>query len=67
MGSPKRGTREDKARGGSGNTGKPPGNTGLPLTLDGKPVCATRGRKWRNLSMAAWGGWGRGCGKRSGT
>jgi hypothetical protein len=43
MGSARRGTREDKARGGSGNTGKPPDNIGLPLTLAGNLVVATRG------------------------
>jgi hypothetical protein len=41
MGLARRGAREDKARGGSGNTGKPAGNTGLPLTLVGKSV------RWR--------------------
>jgi hypothetical protein len=59
MGSARRGTREDKARGGSGNTGKPPDNTGLPLTLAGKLVRRCVGRNgairwWRHGGTGAW-------------
>jgi hypothetical protein len=38
MGLARRSAWEDKAQGGSGNTGKPSGNIGLPLTLADKPV-----------------------------
>jgi hypothetical protein len=59
MGSAWRGAREDKAQGGSGNSGKPPGNTGLPLTLAGKLV------QWRvggNGTIRRW--WHGGTGER---
>jgi hypothetical protein len=48
-----------RLRGGSGNTGKLTGNTGLLLTLAGKPVRRRTGKnsaiRWRRR-----GGWGRG-------
>jgi hypothetical protein len=64
-GSARRGAPKDKSRGGSSNIGKPPGNTGLPLTLAGKSVrwCVggndairrwRRGGTWARVRKEVW-------------